>query len=104
MLKLDGRLQAILKGEAEPEDAVERYDLGHLCWRYKKQYAAAARFFAEALADPALPADCQEVSWYPAACSAVLAATGKSKDAVKLDDKERTRLRKQALQWLQTDL
>jgi hypothetical protein len=34
----------------------------------------------------------------------VLAAAGQGKDADKLDDKERTRLRKQALDWLRADL
>jgi len=36
--------------------------------------------------------------------SAALAAAGQGEDAAKLDDKERTRLRKQALDWLRADL
>jgi eukaryotic-like serine/threonine-protein kinase len=39
-----------------------------------------------------------------AAVHAALAAAGKSEDAGKLDDAERTRLRKQALDWLGADL
>jgi tetratricopeptide (TPR) repeat protein len=39
-----------------------------------------------------------------AACSAALAAAGQGEDAAKLDDKERTRLRQQALDWLRADL
>jgi hypothetical protein len=39
-----------------------------------------------------------------AACIAALAAAGQGADATKLDDKERTRLRKQALDWLGADL
>ncbi|MBI1918876.1 MAG: hypothetical protein HYS12_29655, partial [Planctomycetes bacterium] len=41
---------------------------------------------------------------YNAACAAALAAAGKGLDAGKLDDKERTRLRQQALDWLRVDL
>src|SRR5262249_7786605 len=43
-------------------------------------------------------------SRYIAACSGALAATGQGKDAARLDDKEGTRLRKQALDWLKADL
>jgi serine/threonine-protein kinase len=41
---------------------------------------------------------------YDAARSAALAAAGQGEDATKLDDKERTRLRQQALDWLRADL
>src|SRR5262249_5820860 len=41
---------------------------------------------------------------FSAACWAALAAAGKGEDAAKLDDKERARLRKQALDWLKADL
>src|SRR5262249_13062402 len=41
---------------------------------------------------------------YNAACAAALAGCGQGNDAAKLDDKERSRLRKQALEWLRADL
>src|SRR5262249_6581179 len=41
---------------------------------------------------------------YNAACAAALAAAGQGKDAAALDEKERTRLRNQALDWLRADL
>ena len=41
---------------------------------------------------------------YNAACAAALAACGQGKDADKLDDKKRARLRRQALDWLRADL
>jgi hypothetical protein len=41
---------------------------------------------------------------YNAACAAALVASGKGEDADKLDDKERARLRQQALGWLRGDL
>src|SRR5204862_2131638 len=54
-------------------------------------------------ADPRLGDDLQ-FGRYFAACSAALAAAGKGKDAAKLDEKERARLRKQARDWLRADL
>lgn len=41
---------------------------------------------------------------YDAACFAAVGAAGRGQDAAKLDDKERTCLRKQALDWLRADL
>jgi hypothetical protein len=41
---------------------------------------------------------------YDAACYAARAAAGRGEDAAKLDDTERARLRKQALDWLRADL
>jgi eukaryotic-like serine/threonine-protein kinase len=41
---------------------------------------------------------------YNAACVAALAGCGQGKDADTLDDKERARLRKQAVEWLRADL
>src|SRR5262249_981909 len=41
---------------------------------------------------------------YDAACYAALAAAGQGRDAGALDEKEKTRLRQQALGWLNADL
>ena len=41
---------------------------------------------------------------YNAACAAALAGCGQGKDADQSDDKERARLRRQALDWLRADL
>jgi tetratricopeptide (TPR) repeat protein len=41
---------------------------------------------------------------YNAACAAALAGVGKGEDASSLDEKERARLRAQALDWLRADL
>jgi hypothetical protein len=41
---------------------------------------------------------------YNAACNATLAGCGQGKDADKVDNKERARWRKQALEWLRADL
>jgi hypothetical protein len=71
----------------------------------KKLHYAAARFCADAFAaEPKLADDLKTGNRYNAACSAALAAAGLGGDAAKLDDVERTRLRKQAFDWLRADL
>jgi hypothetical protein len=104
MLALDKKLPAVLKGEAQPADAVEQMGLADLC-NLKKRYAAATRFYAGAFAaKPTLADDLQAGVRYNAARNAALAAAGQGEDADKLEDKERARLRQQALGWLRADL
>jgi Flp pilus assembly protein TadD len=104
-LKLDAKLPAFLKGEAQPADAAEQLALANLCQHHKQRYTAAARFYTTAFStDAQLASDLRWQHRYNAACAAALAAAGKGEDAAKLEAKERTRLRKQALDWLQADL
>src|SRR5262249_20832730 len=75
-----------------------------LCAFYKKQYAAAARLWAAALAaDPKLADDLKAAHRYNAACAAALAAAGKGEDAGGLGADEQARWRKQATEWLRAD-
>jgi hypothetical protein len=105
LLGLDRRLAAILEGGSSPRDAAERLALAGLCRGYKRRPAMAARLYAEAFAAaPTLAEARGSRHRYDAARSAALAAAGKGEDVAKLDDKERTRLRKQALDWLRADL
>jgi hypothetical protein len=68
-------------------------------------HRAAVRFYAEAFtAQPKLAENAQSVHRYNAACAAALSGCGVGEDAEKLDDQERTRLRRQALDWLRADL
>jgi serine/threonine-protein kinase len=100
---LEARLPAVLKGELQPKGTV-RLEFATIC-QAKQFHHAAARLYADALAaDPELADDLQKGHRYNAACSAALAAAGQGRDAVKPDDKERTRLRQQALDWLRADL
>src|SRR5262249_35726295 len=79
--------------------------LADLCQRYKKLYAAAARWFAEAFAaEPQLSADLDAGHRYYAARAAVRAGCGQGRDAAGLDDKSRASFRRQALDWLQAEL
>jgi hypothetical protein len=70
-----------------------------------KRYQSAARLYADAFAArPGLADDLKAQHRYNAACYAALAAAGQGRDAPGPDDKERARLRRQALGWLQADL
>jgi serine/threonine-protein kinase len=105
MLALDAKLPDVLAGKVKPAGAAECLELGKLCQGPKKLYAVAARFFADAFAiEPKCAADLRAAHRYNAACSAALAAAGQGEDATDLADKERARLRKQALAWLRADL
>src|SRR5262249_38940695 len=104
LVELEGRQAAVLRGEAKPADAAERNEYAQLFY-YKKLYVAAARFWADAFAaDPRLADDPESSHRYDAACAAALAAAGLGADAGRLDDQERARWRKQALEWLRANL
>jgi serine/threonine-protein kinase len=103
--RLDDRLSAVLDGKDKPNNAAEHLGFAQLCQLHRHRYAAAACFYQEAFAaQPALATDLQAGHRYNAACAAALAGCGQGKDAAKLDDKERARLRRQALDWLRADL
>jgi serine/threonine-protein kinase len=101
---LEAKLPAFLKGEFRPGDNKERLDLAVVCRARKLHHAATGLYAAAFAADPRLADDLQAAHRNNAACCAALAAAGKGKDAGKLDDKERARLRKRALDWLEADL
>jgi serine/threonine-protein kinase len=104
LLDLDTRLPALLAGD-QPRDTAEQLALADFCQRYKQRYAAAVRFYAAAFAGHlTLPAPLQALHRYNAACAAVLAAAGQGEGADKLDAKEKSRLRQQALAWLRDNL
>src|SRR5262249_17083101 len=100
LIELDGRLPDILAGTAAPANAAERIEFALLC-AFKHRHRDALRLYEEAFAaQPTLLA----ANRYNAACAAALAGCGRGKDADKLDDKERARLRSLALDWLCADL
>jgi tetratricopeptide (TPR) repeat protein len=104
LAKLEGRFPRLLKGEDRAASAQEGLDVALMC-HHKRMNAAAARFFADAYAtDPRLGDDLQVGQRYRAARAAAQAAAGNGEDAGKLDDKERARLRQQALDWLRAEL
>jgi tetratricopeptide (TPR) repeat protein len=98
------RLPRLRSGEDRPRDATECLAVAQMCYD-STRYAAAARFWAEALeAQPKLADDLKHQHRYNSACAAALAGCGQGKDTGQLNDKERARLRRQALDWLRADL
>ena len=95
---LVARLPAVLKGEDRPKDGTEELAFGQLC-QDRGLHAAAARLWGEALS-----AGLEGRLRYNAACSAVLACSGAAKDEPRPDEAEKTRLRREALDWLEADL
>jgi tetratricopeptide (TPR) repeat protein/serine/threonine protein kinase len=104
LVELDERLPGFLEGKAAPASAGERIELAGLC-SLKRLHRAAARFYEEAFAaEPKLAEDLVAAHRYNAACAAALAAAGQGKDADRLDENAKARLRGQALGWLRADL
>ena len=98
-------MPAILRGEAAPADAAQQVRFADFCQRYKRLYATAARFYADAFtAEPGLTGNLQSAARYSAARAAALVACGLGEDAAKTDAQERGRWRNQALDWLRADL
>jgi tetratricopeptide (TPR) repeat protein len=102
---LDRELPAILRGKAKPPDPVGKVLLAELCLEHRQRYAAAARFYSEAFAArAALAGDRPTGKRYDAARAAVRASRKEGKDAATLDGRRCADLRRQGLDWLQTEL
>jgi tetratricopeptide (TPR) repeat protein len=98
------RLPALLKGEDKPADNPERLAFAQIAFD-QKQFAAAVRLWAEALArDPKRGDDRQAQHRYNAARAAALAAAGLGRDEPPPDDAANVKLRGQALAWLKAEL
>jgi tetratricopeptide (TPR) repeat protein len=104
LVELDARLPDILGGKKQPADAADRAALAKVCC-LKRLHQQAAIFYEKAFAgQSSLAADLEKGHRYEAACAAALVGVGQAKDAAKLDAPQRTRWRKQALDWLCADL
>jgi tetratricopeptide (TPR) repeat protein len=94
--ELEGRLEQVLSGEAQPRDGVERIEFAALLYS-KANHEDSAQMYAEAFADDAaLAEDLARNHRYNAACSAALAAIPGGTDAAEW--------RGQALEWLRAEL
>src|SRR5262249_51650359 len=115
LVEIENRLPEVLEGKDRPANAAEGLQFASLGYQ-KKQYAASARLFAEAfVADPKLAEDMSRGNRYNAACSAALAGSSNEKNSStlpspiegegkKMNENEKTRWRKQAIEWLKADL
>ena len=100
---LECRLPAVVQGKDRPA-AADCHDLAELCL-VQKQYATAARLYAEALADiPQLTEDLRAGHRFNAARAAALAGGSHGDDAAGIGEPEREGLRKQARNWLRLDV
>ncbi len=102
---LEGRLDAIVRGQSVPAEAERRLDVADLC-RVTKRFAAAAHFYREAFRSrPALADDLKAQHRLHAAISAAQAGTNRNpaKDDTVVDDAERARWRVQSLEWLRAE-
>jgi serine/threonine protein kinase/Flp pilus assembly protein TadD len=105
LIALEEKLPAILQRKEKPADAAEGLALARLCQQYKRLYAASARLYAEAFeTKPELAKDPATGHRYDAACAAALASCAQGEDAAKLENGERARLHRQAMEWLRADL
>jgi serine/threonine-protein kinase len=101
---LDARLPAVLQGTEKPVDARNQLEFACLC-TLKKQYAAGARLYADALTtDPQLAEELRAGFRYNAACAAALAGGYHGEDGTEPSREERARWRDRARRWLRADL
>src|SRR5262249_32577732 len=107
LLALEANLGNVRQGKFKPQDDAEQLAMAELC-QYHELYAAAARLFADVLGprpDSANPLTTPPITFrFAAAGCAALAGSGTGTDAGQLDDKEKARLRKHALDWMRDDL
>jgi tetratricopeptide (TPR) repeat protein len=101
------RLPELSAGRDRPADNTERLAFAELCRQPgERRYALAARLYADAFGADSKGADYYLLiaNRFSAACVAAAAGCDQGQDAAGLDDKEKTTLRKQALDWLHADL
>ncbi len=104
LVELDARLSGVLAGKQAVADVQERIDFARIC-SLKRRFEQATRFYEQALAqEPRLAEDSKSGHRYNAACNAALAGIGEGKEASTLNDEQRARRRRQALDWLRDDL
>jgi tetratricopeptide (TPR) repeat protein len=104
LVAMESRLPAVIRGDDQPKDAAEGIGFADLAYKMKR-FGPSARLYAESLrADPKLAEDMKAEIRYNAACAAALAGAVGGQDKPPLDEPEQARWRKQALDWLKTDL
>jgi hypothetical protein len=106
MARLDAKLSAILDGTTPPADTDECFALAEFCQLPCRQfYAASADFYRKAFAaDPTLVGELRMGIRYGAACAAAQAGCGKGNDSANDKRDESVHLRRQALDWLLSEL
>jgi tetratricopeptide (TPR) repeat protein len=100
------RLDALAARRDWPGDAAEGLAFAEVCRQTCEcRYALSARMYAEAFeSNPELAADVEAANRFNAARAAAAAGCGQGRDGANRGDAEKTRLRRQALDWLRADL
>jgi superkiller protein 3 len=111
-LQLEQKLPGVLAKKVVPTNNAERLEYAKLC-ELKRLHADAAGLYEDAFAaDPKVAEDLDSTHHYSldsthrysAVCCAALAASNPGADGKRLDEKEQTRWRKRAREWLRADL
>ncbi len=98
------KMAAFLAGEYEPRDELDREIFIGEC-QFRGMHGAAAVLYSKIFAArPELMADLSNNARLFAARSAAMAGCGRSVDSAKLDVESRARWRRQARQWLSSDV
>ena len=104
LAKLEKTLASVVGTEERPAVVAELAEGVRLCLK-KDLFAVAVRLYDDAFAAlPTLPEERDARYRYDAARCAVRAAAGQGPKVVPLDEITRTRLRRQAYNWLRADL
>jgi eukaryotic-like serine/threonine-protein kinase len=103
IIALDARMSAVLQKKDKPKDELERIRFA-IRAAQKGLHSASAELYAEAFTNnPKLAEERKPLRRYNAACSAAISGSGRGKNAPPLDDAALTKLRGQALQWLEAE-
>jgi serine/threonine-protein kinase len=103
-LALEKKLPDVLAGKLQPASDEEKREYAEVCLligRYKVSACLYREVFSRV---PDLPDELELGHHFLAACAAAQAAAGNGGDADKLEERERTRLRQEALEWMQAEL
>jgi eukaryotic-like serine/threonine-protein kinase len=101
---LDARLAAVAEGKEKPNDDIERLQLANRAYE-KTLHATSARLYTDAFTNNPKLSDNREVqNRYNASCAAALAGSGHGIDDPPPDENAKTKLRRQALDWLKAEL
>jgi tetratricopeptide (TPR) repeat protein len=105
LLKLDTIAAAMPQGKIKVLEGSKTAALGEFCREHQFLPLTAARFYANVFVlEPEIAENLEKGYRYVAACAAARACSGESDESAKLDEREKSRWRGQAFQWLNTDL
>ena len=103
LIALEGRLPAVLKGEAKPADMSETLEFAELCGILGGVGLRRTTLRLALATSPQLAGDLRAVHRYRAACAAALAGSDRG-DGAALSRAERARWRERAREWLRAEV